>query len=530
MKLTSRITDAALALFEGTRVGNALAVLTNRYEAAQPGNPSRSWVPAFLRDARHDANSWSRWELARKIRYFERNLWLIKRLREVHTKYTVGPAGLSVIPASSDSEWNKRNLEAYHEWCEAPALDSLLPMPQLHRLIAGETHIDGEIFVLKTRRKISGRQSVPAIQLVESHRVSSPGQMFSTADSETQVDGCEIDGSGRTTGFWVRDGFEGDAWVFRSADQMLHVYDPERVGMYRAVTPYHAVLNTAQDLDDLEIFEMGRAKENSQTASIWETWSGELNPDTNRGQRYGRVQPVTGQMTQEEFQKRLEQYRQVLGSKVVAIKPGEKITENANKNPSAATQWYWMLKMAQISAAVNIPFLLVLPEIISNWNSVSVRATLDDAHLSFRSKFHVHAHAARDIYRFFTNWARYNDPRCVDAPADWNRCHVIPPRAVNVDVGRNAAAQLADYAAGITNLDDIAGATGATGDTLTYKKARGVARVKQIAAEVSKEMKVEVKPEEVMGPLADIAQKLALSEAAAETVDANADTKEEAVV
>lgn len=479
----------------------------NRYEAAQLGGKSRSYIPALLQDARMDANAMSRAEMARKIRYFRRNLWLVQRLQEIHVKYTVGPSGLTVTPASSDPEYNRRMWDHYCAWCESPALDSLLPMPQLDRLMAAETHVDGEIFMLKTRAKAPGQASVPKIQLIESHRVETPDALRGEGGNRI-FDGVEVDATGKPVGYWIRDGIDSGSWVFRPASEVIHVYDPDRVGMYRAVTPYHSVLNTGHDLDDLEMFEMQRAKENAQVANIFETATGELNRDLlTQNKLLGRTTVPTGAPDAEkDLLKRINQYRTVLGARTIAIKTGEKLTQQANQNPSAATQWYWRFKISQVCAVHGTPMLLILPESLQGTIG---RAVLDDAHISFRSRFHVYAHAARARYRYFADWARTNVRELADPPHDWWKCSVTPPRAVNVDYGRNSAATIAELAAGITNYDDIAGANGTTSDALLTKKARNVGRIKQIAAEVSKEMGVDVLPAEIAENLANILQKLA---------------------
>ena len=510
MNLTTRLSLAALALLEDTRAGNALSALfANRYEAAQPGTPRRSWVPAFVRDARFDANSFTRWELVRKIRYFERNTWLVQRLRDEFKKWTVGPNGLQVVPASSDRNWNARALDSYLAWSERPVLDATISMGQAHGLIAGEFSIDGELFVHKTRRKTAGKASEPAIQLIEGHRVSTPGTMFATQEQLTQVDGVEIDSRGSPLGYWVRDDFAGEAWTFRSTSDMLHVFDPERVGMYRGITPYHASLNTLHDLDDLELMEMERAKQNSEIANVLKNPAGELNPTLLRRQRFLQAAsiPPGNQTPDDELAKRIEMYRTVLGSRTIALKTGEELEQFDSKQPSAATQWYWRYKIAQVCAAAGVPMILVFPELIETMQGTAVRGIYDNAHLFFRSKYFVFATIARDIYRFYLQWARYNVAGLTDGPADWAKCHVIPPRAVNVDVGRNSAAMLAELAAGVTNYDDVAGANGTTAEVLLRKKAANVKLIHEIADEEG------IEAAEIAAPLADILQKLAAAEA-----------------
>ncbi len=517
MKIFDRIQLAALAMLEGTRAGNALGILLNRYEAAQPSSPDRSWLPAFVRDARYDANSFTRWELFRKIAYFERNIWLVGAIRDEYVKWTVGPNGMPVIPSSSDPKWNAAMLESYREWCKSPFLDSTLTMGQGHRLMAGNEQLFGEMFINFTRSKQTGRPSQPAIQFIESPRCSEPGLEYSYADGGDIVDGVQLGhdaATGKVTkpiGYHVRDGFMGEEWTFRSTADMLHVFDPKRIGMYRAITPYHASIETLHDLDDLEKMEMQRAKQNAEVANILTNQAGQISNASLRRQAWNnQQQPGTPQANDDD--KRINAYRKILGSRTIALKNGETLTQFDSKTPSAATQWYWRYKIGQVAAAAKVPLILIFPELIEHMQGTVVRGIYDNAHMFFRGKSHIFATAAERIYQFYANWARYNDPRCVDAPADWAKCHVILPRAVNVDIGRNSAAMLAELAAGVTNLDDIAGASGTTAEVLIRKKARNVAMVKQIAAEESASAGVEVKPGEIMGNLADIASKLSATE------------------
>lgn len=494
----------------------------NRYDGAQPSSPERSYSPAFVRDARFDATSMVRWELNRKVRDYERNIWLVKKNKEVYTKYTVGPRGLQVIPASSDTEWNKRMLAAYQQWCESPILDSSLPMSQAHKLMSGDKHLVGGMFILKTSAKKGGKgPSIPKIQLIESHRCSSPGTLswggygMSEAVEGTVIDGVGVDDNGKPVEYWMRDGLEGDAWLARPASQVIHVFTPGRVGEYREYSPYHAVMNTTTDLADLEALEMQRAKANAEEAKIFKTWNGEMDPNMSRQQR-GYVNRNAPVPVDNDLQKRIEQLRPILGARTIALRPGEEMQTPSNPSPSAAQQWYYRFKISQICSAVGIPMILVWPESIQG---TVARAILDDANLFFQSEFNCFAHAAREIYRFFADWARYNVAGLQDLPGDWMRCHVIPPRACNVDIGRNSAAKIAELAVGFTSYDDEANAGGTISEEIFTRKARNIGRIKQIAAAISKEMEVEVSPAEIASPIADVLKNLAIANQAQATAD-----------
>jgi len=541
--LLERAQSATSALLAGTRLGNAFDAFTNHYKAAQFGDPRRSLFPAFYRDARFDANQFTRYEMARKIRDHQRNVWLIRRLQSLYSQYSVGPNGLSVTPASSDVEWNKRMEDAYAQWCESPSRDSALPMGEQHQLIADTTHIDGGCFMVLTSRKPGRGQSVPAIQLIEGHRVATPGgQVFAYGGGNSPsnvVDGVQIDANGRPVGYHIRDSFDGEDYAYRpiydplrpGGGGVLHIYDPDRIGMYREITPYHAVLNQTTDLDMLAVLEMDRAKANAEIAYNISTVDGELPDAQNLVRKNYRATTPTGAQDSPDAEqlKRLQQFRTVLGARVTATRIGEKMEQFGSESPSASTQWYWKFLIEQICESVNIPVLLVLPE---SYQGTTARGILSDANIWFRDRFFTFARPARAAYLHFASWAIYNINELADPPADWKKAIITPPRSVDVDVGRNSAVQLAELAAGITNFDDIAGANGKTARELITKKARNIGLIKQIAAEVGTEMGVEIDPAEISQPIADVMQKLALAEQsqaqadAADKVEANSGMKE----
>lgn len=506
--------------------------LSNRYEASLPSSPSRPYVPAFVRDARFDATSYARWEICRKVRYFFRNTWLLPRLQEEDVKYTVG-SGLQIEAASSDSDFNNRLMDAYLDWCESPYRDSDRSMRGGHRLSWREAHMDGEVFENCTFLKLPGKAAQPIIELIESHRVSSPGQEYDyPQDGQNIIDGCQLGldafGNliGKPTGFHIRAGVEGSEWKFRpafdfqnpTAGGIIHVYDPERIGMYRAISPYAPIINETEDLTLLAALEMDRAKGNAELAAIFTTWNGEM-PRGFQGAAAGvRSSGLPGEPTvpggidDKYIDEKIKQFRKVISARFIGMKPGEDVKFPENPSPSAAQQWLWKLTIHKICAARNIPMLLVLPDSIQG---TVARAILDDAHLSFIAKFQIAARAARFKYLFFADWAIRNLPQLAKAPPDWRKCKVTPPRACNVDVGRTAAANALDIATGIKSYDDVTLPDGSTAKHRHQRKAVNIMEAQLAANEVNKNHGLPENPlqpvtlEQIIEPLASVAQTLA---------------------
>lgn len=522
---------------KGTPLSQAGGLPVNRYEAAIPSSDGHAYVPAFVRDARVDANAFTRFELCRKARYERRNNWLLKRLQSVDVKYTVGPHGHKIIPHSSDEEWNKRMNEAYHDWCETPFRDSALPMFQGHHLARKEMHVDGEVFIHCTYLKVGGQRAIPAIELIEAHRVSSPGKEFDwpkrSLDENADLigDGVQYlkdssgDIIGRPAGYHARTGLNGEKWKFCPAFNprrpidggIIHLCDPDRIGMSRVVSEYAPVLNEISDLFLMSILEIDKAKVNSSYAGFLETWSGEL-PGTMQG-RFGNSStpssslPIPGGETDEQLRNRLNTMSKVVQAKIQALKPGEKINWAKSDSPSASTQWLWKFVIERVCVARDIPMALVLPESLQG---TTVRAVMDDAQIGFNLQFGINARAAVQQYRFYADWARYNISTLADAPKDWAQCQVVPPPSINVDFGRNMSAMILGINAGIYDYDTIVGRDGGTAEDRMRRKGRQIARARKIAQEISKESGYEVTAEEILGNLSDVAAKMKSAEAGEE--------------
>ena len=73
------------------------------------------------------------------------------------------------------------------------------------------------------------------------------------------------------------------------------------------------------------------------------------------------------------------------------------------------------------------------------------------------------------------------DPTLANPPADWYEVAIQAPRAPNVDVGRNSAAQLAELEAGITTYDEIYGARGIDWRAALEAKAREASYINSLA-------------------------------------------------
>jgi capsid protein len=448
------------------------------YEAGrrfQFGDRTNIW--SYTTDARFDANQATRIELIRKIRYFEQNCSLVQSLADVWEQYVVGANGLILSPGSENAPWAALATEYFKEWSVYPDLTSLQDWACLQGLIARTWFIDGEVFIIKTRGDLPPYR--PRLQLIEGHRVGTPPSMAGL-EGKSIIDGVDIDAKGRPIGYWVQAGIDPNGYTRIDAVNMIHVFEPTRIGMYRGITHFYAVLNLMHDMDDLARWEMAKAKEAADTTAIIKTPTGEVlddatdfdkqteNFDNFNGEVVGGKNPLT------EF------YLRVFGPTKKVMKIGDEYEVPTPNNPTTSQQWYWRYIAEQICNGVGVAIILIYPESIQG---TVYRGILDKQNSQFRSRSAVLASKLKQVWIYVIGVGATQDKRISNLPPDWTKLTARPPKAVNVDVGRNSAAILAEWRAGTKTLEEICAEKGEDWREVLRQKAKEIKAIHDLAAE-----------------------------------------------
>ncbi len=503
------------------------------YEGGWPWlTGERSWVPAIVQDAKFDQNFVTRRELLRKARYFSQNNPVIKRILEVDQTYTIGASGLRAVPSSSDSDWNKRAKEVWHEMSEGAGLEGEALSTMMHIGHQCE-RTDGEIFYVKTRRALTPREMSlrigpvgkrPCLQMIEAHRVETPFSRWNE-DINDVVDGVQLKQiklpDGRLTsvkeGYWIRDSFgmfESDSsWSLYPPDGVLHVGEAQRAGQLRYVSPFYSVMTVVNDFYDLQKVEMMAAKDGAEKSTFIKTPSGELDTEElyragfggrNSGQGQNDDPPCPPGVNPEEwnfqcFKKKAEFYRRIIGGRTTAMRPGDEVQQFLNNRPTVVSREYWYFLISVICAGLGVSVLLIFPDFSDNHQGTAIRSELVIASQLFNRRGLKWKQMIADVWEYFMGWAIHNDRRVADPPADWRKISVYSPRSVDVDVGRNAAATLGFLAAGATNWGRILGPEGLDWREEMDHLAEQVAYAKSIGLEAGFTQRGQV----VMGNPAD---------------------------
>jgi lambda family phage portal protein len=424
---------------------------TARYEGATHSF-ERGWIPAGIQDARFDTANATRMELVRKSRYFEKNNAIYNRLADLYCNYTAG-AGLQLTPGSIDPLWNTKAKDWWEGWCRQPNLTNRQSFGDLINTLARAWFVDGECFIVLTR----GQSGRPRVQLFESHQVKTPPQ-FAEQEGTGIIDGVQVDGNGRPRGYYfasrAADGMSENFKVI-AAEHVIHLFKPLRPGQYRGLPMISPVINDLHDLDDLQVLEMRAAKDAADITNVIKTPSGEVDPEEMRRRSITQTKTDSNGATYTE--EKLDYYQDSIGGNTLVMKKGDEIQQFKSDRPSVATSGYWKYLTEKVCAGVGIPYVLVFPD---SMQGTVYRGSLDMANQFFRAQFLPLADVSRLLFEYVMNYARVNVPTLRDAPHNWAAVSVHPPRAVNVDVGRNSAAMLKELEAGATTYDQIYGPLG----------------------------------------------------------------------
>jgi len=229
--------------------------------------------------------------LRARARELGRNNSYVKRYFRLLVNNVIGPMGIKLqaqVKAGDepDTTANAEIESGWNAWASSPVtVDGKLTLRRFEKLIIKTMACDGEAFVrlwLGFEGNAHGLalQSIDADLLDESFNRPRRG-----SQNEIRM-GVEIDSIGRAVGYWVWNAPGTDLMrerYFIPADQMIHLYDPERVNQTRGVTWVHSVMVPAHMLNAYEESEAVAARIGASKMGLFEkridSLAGDLSTD-----------------------------------------------------------------------------------------------------------------------------------------------------------------------------------------------------------------------------------------------------------
>lgn len=419
-------------------------------EAANWRPDERSYVWTQAQDSRVDVSNGDRTRLlglSRKL--FYNNAIVRSAIRDKAT-YSVG-SGITPQANSGDPAWDDAAEAWWEEWSKQPEISGRHDMRRLQTLASEAIDRDGEIFCILT----SKRDGMPAVQIVESHRVANPPDK-----ADEIVDGVSLDRYARPLAYHV---VEGDTFSNRTsrriqADLMLHVYEPERPDQVRGYPAVAVALNNLLDRDELLRFEMQAAKIGSSIGLVVQNATGA----TGAEGFFGDLSKQSGESLTRET---------VFGGGMIPrLKATERIESFMMNRPNEKLDAHLEQYIRAAALGLGLPYEFIWDT--SAVGGVAQRFIMQKAARAFSARQDV---LISSFLGKLWNYAIANAVRSGQLPMNpnWRAVHWQTPRSITVDVGREAQARRDDVKAGLMTLADFFGEQG-----LDWKTA-----MQEIAAE-----------------------------------------------
>jgi len=426
-------------------------------EAANWRPEERSWVWAQAQDSRVDISSGDRTRLLALSRKLFYNNSIVRAAIRDKAAYSVGS---SITPQanSGDPAWDNAAESWWAEWSKQPEISGRHDMRRLQMLVSEAVDRDGEIFCILTNK----RDGMPAVQVVESHRVANPPDKANEI-----VDGVSLDRYARPLAYHV---VEGDQFNNRTsrriqADLMLHVYEPERPDQVRGYPAVAVALNNLLDRDELLRFEMQAAKIGSSIGLVVQNAQGGVGAEGF----FGDLSKSSGESLTRET---------VFGGGMIPrLKATERIESFMMNRPNEKLDAHLEQYIRAAALGLGLPYEFIWDT--SAIGGVAQRFIMAKAARAFAARQDV---LISSFLGKLWNYAIANAVRSGQLPMNpnWRRVHWQTPRSITVDVGREAQARRDDVKAGLMTLADFFGEQG-----LDWKTAmQEIAAERQFAADL----------------------------------------------
>lgn len=382
-----------------------------------------------------ETTSRDRVEVMRLMRYLEKNNTFLQASLNSSRIYAIGN-GFRYQPLSSDTAYNLAAKELIADLYARPEITLRYQMRDTLWLALKSYKVDGEIFFLKTKHPSDG---APCAQAIQADKVVQPP--IATSDNGW-VDGIKFDRQGRPVSYAVQN--DAGNFQYYGAASIIHIYNPERFGSARGISPYQVAVTTLRDRAEMLESEKLAVKQFSRRAFVLYSKAGEF--DEEDAGILGSTPRRTGGTTTDEI-------KGEFGGNSIALEPGEDLKPFDFPNrPSPA--WMGLDNALQREASTGMGQsldFLVDPTKIGGPVVRMELAKIERANDADQSLL---------IERFLKPFVRYAlavriEQGLLKPVPGWERMAFQTPRRLSVDVGRDTAAMIREVELGVRNKRDV---------------------------------------------------------------------------
>lgn len=349
---------------------------------------------------------------------------------------------------STDDDGGRAAEEYFADW--ASRADFLgradCDFATLQTLACHAFDLDGDILAV-----MRADDGFPQLQLLDGWQIGTPMGRHS---DHSILDGVQLDGNGRVTGYWHDKGKDGADFILAAQCYLLR--DPSVVSPYRGISPMRRGLNDMRDARDILGFEKLATKHSSallgfiQGGAIEEGHGFDLNLGDGTEEIPGDPDPDTETTGEKGFSR-----ADMLGGDIPVLEDGRAFQPAKVNRPNAEFEPFQNVLLSGFAAGLDIPPAFFLDSKLTNPNQRSVNAKAQRkfnqrqlAFVRFGTWVWVrvigHAIQVGDL-KPFDNWWKVR----------WQR-----PARFTIDAGREAAQEREDQARGLMTRQESYGGRG----------------------------------------------------------------------
>lgn len=246
--------------------------------------------------------------LRARARELGRNNSYVKRYFRLLHNNVIGPGGIKLQAAilqpdgEPDEKVNTAIEAAWNAWAaKRVTVDGRLTLRRFQKVVLKTVACDGEAFV-RVYRGFKRNPFGIALQSIDADLVDERYNVSPRAGQNEIRMGVEVDALSRPVGYWVWDQSTMAATTitrkryFVPADEMLHLYDPERVNQTRGVTWVHSVMVPAHMLNAYEESEAVASRVASAKMGFLQKKEGSVGADLAQGKNPANLNANPGSL------------------------------------------------------------------------------------------------------------------------------------------------------------------------------------------------------------------------------------------
>ena len=359
---------------------------------------------------------------------------------------------------------------SFEDWCDKDTCDPAgkLCFADIERLAIGSLVENGEVLARKVRQPFGAGRIPYAIELIEADRLMDQWSVVRASNGNTIRMGVEQDQWRRPVAYWLYPNHPGDyqfqtfvesSFIRIPAEDIIHLYLPDRIGQTRGVPWFHAALKRLRNMHGLEEAEIVAARASASIVGFIES----VDLPVADGESLG-------------FGDKRQQHIDLEPGTVKHLQPGETFTGFNPSRPNTGLEPFLRLMLRGMATSIGVSYESLSRDYSQSNYSSSRLALLDDRDLwrvmqgwfirNFRSEVH------RDWLDAAVLAGEVAIPDYYTSRKKYQRVRFKPRGWSWIDPTKEVAAYLSAVRAGFMTVGDVISLTTEHSDAEDVFKAR----------------------------------------------------------